>query len=52
MMKKHSFLFASFNISFPPATTTAVDRKTGKLKILERMRFRASPNKAKFTAVL
>ena len=32
MMKKKSLFFASLNISFPLATTTAVDRTMGTLK--------------------
>ena len=45
MMKKKSFFFASFNILVPPATTTAVDRATGTLKKIGRLRFHeTSPN--------
>ena len=57
MMKKKSLFFASLNIWFPPATTTAVDRTTGVLKNEKDWDFDQSlpekyPNKAKVPAVL
>ena len=41
MMKKKSLCFASFNIVSPSAKTTVVDRTTGALKKLEKLRFQS-----------